>query len=104
MSGAIRPRKNKPKGKRKMKLKLCFLTPDQEKALEENTKYTAHDRDSLGLLVSGIFDLVHILEIYTLDAQEDDIPDDNYLKMFQLLGRLIEPVQKYFADIAGETK
>jgi hypothetical protein len=85
-----------------MKLKLCFLTPEQEKALEENTKYTGYDRDSLGLLVNAIFDLIHILEIYTLD-NPDEMTSDEFLTMIQTLGRLIEPVKEFFSNTSGSS-
>jgi len=81
-----------------MNLKFCFLTPEQEKSQAKNTKYTARDRDALGLVVNGIYDLISILELYTLDNQ-NDITD--HLTSFQILKHLIEPVQKYFNDNSG---
>jgi hypothetical protein len=82
-----------------MNLKLCLLTPEQEQQIkEENTKYTAHDREALGLLVNGIYDLVRILELYTLD-QQNDITD--HLTSFQILKYLIGPVQEYFGHTSG---
>jgi hypothetical protein len=81
------------------RVKLCLLTPEQEQQIkEENTKYTAHDRETLGLLVNGIYDLVRILELYTLD-QQNDITD--HLTSFQILKHLIEPVQEYFGHTSG---
>ena len=85
-----------------MKLKLCFLTPEQEKALKEaDKKYTADDRQSLGLIVDSIQDLVKIIEIYMMDSPEE-ATNSRLLTTFQTLGRLIEPVQEYFADTFGE--
>jgi len=81
-----------------MNLKFCFLTPEQEKSQAENTTYTASDRDALGLVVNGIYDLIRILELYTLDSQ-NDITD--HLTSFQILKHLTEPVYKYFADTGG---
>jgi hypothetical protein len=84
-----------------MKLKLCFLTPEQEQAMKEaDRKYTVADRESLGLLVNGIQNLVSILEIYMLDSQ-GEASEDQLLTVFQTLGHLIEPVQEYFADTFG---
>jgi hypothetical protein len=74
-----------------------MLTPEQEEAIKKaGKKYTANDRQVLGLLVNAIQDLVKILEIYTLDNQ-GEASEEQYLTMFQTLGRLIEPVQEYFA-------
>ena len=90
-----------------MNLKFCFLTPEQEKIQEEkNRKYTTNDRGALGLLVNGIYDLIRIFELYTLDTQ-NDITD--HLTSFQILKHLMEPVYKYFSDTAemaleGETE
>jgi len=81
-----------------MNLKFCFLTPEQEKRQEKNRTYSASDRDALGLLVNGIYDLIRILELYTLDKQ-NDVTD--HLTSFQILQHLIEPVNKYFADTGG---
>jgi len=81
-----------------MKLKFCFLTPEQEKNQEENTMYTAKDREALTLLVNGIYDLICIFELYTLDTQ-NDITD--HLTSFQILKHLVEPVYKYFGDTHG---
>ena len=82
-----------------MNLKFCFLTPEQEKSQEGNTEYTTHDRDALGLLVNGIYDLIRILELYAFES-ENDIT--NHLTSFQILKHLTEPVQKYFSDVCGE--
>jgi hypothetical protein len=81
-----------------MNLKFCFLTPEQEKSQAENTRYTASDREALGLLVNGIYDLISILELYTMDNQ-NDVTD--HLTSFQILKHLTEPVHKYFADTSG---
>jgi len=81
-----------------MNLKFCFLTPEQEKSQAENTKYTTSDREALGLLVNGIYDLICIFELYTLDNQ-NDITD--HLTSFQILKHLVEPVYKYFGDTNG---
>jgi hypothetical protein len=43
---------------------------------------------------------VNILELYTLDNQ-GEATTDQYLTMFRILGRLVEPVQEYFAGTAG---
>jgi hypothetical protein len=85
-----------------MKLKLCLLTPEQEEAIKKaGKKYTANDRLALGSLVNAIQDLVKILEIYTLDNQ-GEASEEQYLTMFQTLGRLIEPVQEYFVASGSE--
>ena len=81
-----------------MKLKFCFLTPEQEKSQAENRTYTASDREALGLLVNGIYDLIRILELYALEDQDGEI---DHLTTFQTLKRLTEPVYKYFADTSG---
>jgi hypothetical protein len=80
-----------------MNLRFCFLTPEQEKSLEKNTLYTSRDRDDLGLLTFGIFDLLGILEIYELDNPGET----NHLTSFQTLKHLMEPVYKYFRDTGG---
>ena len=81
------------------KLKLCLLTPEQEEAIKaQNTTYTSHDRETLGLLVNGIYDLIQILELYTLDRQNRET---DHLTSFQILKHLIEPVQEYFGNTAG---
>jgi hypothetical protein len=79
-----------------MKLKFCFLTPEQEKSQAENRTYTASDREALGLLVNGIYDLIRILELYALEDGEID-----HLTTFQTLKHLTEPVYKYFSDTSG---
>jgi len=81
-----------------MNLRFCFLTPEQEESQEKNTNYAASDRDALGLLVNGIYDLISILELYTLDSQNDAT---DHLTSFQILKHLIEPVKKYFGDTGG---
>jgi TorA maturation chaperone TorD len=92
-----------PAGQRRMKneTEALFLTPEQEKALEEeHIKYAAEDREELGLLVNKIQNLISILGIYALD-NPNEFTDDQILTMLQTLGFLIEPVQEYFADTAG---
>ena len=81
-----------------MKLKFCFLTPEQEKSQAENRTYTASDREALGLIVNGIYDLIRILELYALEDQDGEI---DHLTTFQTLEHLIEPVYKYFSDTSG---
>ena len=80
-----------------MNLKLCFITPEQEELIDENTEYSVHDRQALSLLVNGICDLIYILEIYELDNPKEI----NYLTTFQLLKHLMGPVQKYLSQTFG---
>ena len=82
-----------------MNLRFCFLTPEQEKIQEEkNRKYSTRDREALGLLVNGIYDLIQILELYAMDPANDTT---NHLTSFQILMHLMEPVYKYFGDTSG---
>lgn len=78
-----------------MNLKLCFLTPEQEKQIkDQNTNYTKSEILQLGLLANGVSDLVSILEMYELHDRDID-----HLTTFQTLKRLIEPIEKYFNDL-----
>jgi hypothetical protein len=82
-----------------MKLKFCFLTPEQEETMKAGDKtYTASDREALGLLVNGIYDLIRILELYALEDQDGEI---DHLTTFQTLEHLIEPVYEYFTKTSG---
>ena len=84
-----------------MNLKFCFLTPEQEETLKAETKiYAAKDRTSLGLLTNDAYDLIHILEIYTLDHQ-GEIDDNQFLSMFHTLRHLMEPIYEYFLSTSG---
>jgi|TergutMp193P3_1026864.scaffolds.fasta_scaffold227552_2 hypothetical protein len=84
-----------------MNLKFCFLTPEQEEALKAEKKtYTDEDRNSITLLANAVYDLIHILEIYTLDNQEE-IDGNQFLTMFQILGHLFDPVYEYFTKTSG---
>lgn len=83
-----------------MTLKLCFLTPEQEKQIkEQNIAYSADDRRELGLLVNSIYDLIQLLMNNALDDQADE-PDS--VTLFMTLGHLMKPVQEYFANTAGQ--
>ena len=82
-----------------MKLKLCFLTPNQEKMMADQiTKYSSSDRIALGVLVNGIRDLIQTLE-FAYDNKNENT--DHLASSFQILGHLIEPIQEYFNSTGG---
>jgi hypothetical protein len=79
-----------------MKLKLWFYQEDYKRHT-----LTAQERDEIATVVQSIEALVNVMADYTCD-RGGKYKAENCLPVFDVLKWLIEPVEKYLTENAGE--